>query len=104
MDTLRSENQRLKDENGALIRVISKLSKWWREKYERELTAISNSRLKWESWTQKDSIPSLVYQHTPQTYQKRKYEYRNDIGEGLVLSFKQFDFVIFGVFIFLNIH
>lgn len=28
MDTLRTENQRLKDENGALIRVISKLSKW----------------------------------------------------------------------------
>lgn len=26
--TLQAENQRLKDENGALIRVISKLSKW----------------------------------------------------------------------------
>jgi hypothetical protein len=31
MDTLKTENQRLKDENGALIRVISKLSKWWRK-------------------------------------------------------------------------
>lgn len=28
MDALKTENQRLKDENGALIRVISKLSKW----------------------------------------------------------------------------
>lgn len=28
---LKMENQRLKDENGALIRVISKLSKWDRE-------------------------------------------------------------------------
>lgn len=27
MDALKTENQRLKDENGALIRVISKLSK-----------------------------------------------------------------------------
>lgn len=27
MDMLKSDNQRLKDENGALIRVISKLSK-----------------------------------------------------------------------------
>lgn len=27
MDILKSDNQRLKDENGALIRVISKLSK-----------------------------------------------------------------------------
>lgn len=28
LEILRSDNQRLKDENGALIRVISKLSKW----------------------------------------------------------------------------
>ena len=28
LEQFRSENQRLKDENGALIRVISKLSKW----------------------------------------------------------------------------
>ena len=31
MDALKTENQRLKDENGALIRVISKLSKWSKE-------------------------------------------------------------------------
>lgn len=30
MEVLKTENQRLKDENGALIRVISKLSKWLR--------------------------------------------------------------------------
>lgn len=28
MEQLKSDNQRLKDENGALVRVISKLSKW----------------------------------------------------------------------------
>lgn len=32
MDALKTENQRLKDENGALIRVISKLSKWSKQK------------------------------------------------------------------------
>ncbi len=45
---LKSDNQRLKDENGALIRVISKLSKWGRpvkgeEKY----------------WTERDQIWEL---------------------------------------------
>jgi len=28
VETLRTENKKLRDENGALIRVISKLSKW----------------------------------------------------------------------------
>ena len=28
MENLKADNQRLKEENGALIRVISKLSKW----------------------------------------------------------------------------
>ena len=32
LEVLKTENQRLKDENGALIRVISKLSKWLRKK------------------------------------------------------------------------
>lgn len=32
LEVLKTENQRLKDENGALIRVISKLSKWLRKR------------------------------------------------------------------------
>lgn len=31
VEQLKSENQKLKDENGALIRVISKLSKWYKQ-------------------------------------------------------------------------
>ncbi len=45
---LKSDNQRLKDENGALIRVISKLSKWGRLVKEEE-----------KYWTERDQIWEL---------------------------------------------
>jgi cGMP-dependent protein kinase interacting domain len=45
MDTLKSENQRLKDENGALIRVISKLSKWWREEINSRMSSFKDATL-----------------------------------------------------------
>jgi len=47
---LKSDNQRLKDENGALIRVISKLSKWGRPVEEGGET-LNRERTKSENFT-----------------------------------------------------